>query len=430
MTTFHIETVGCTHNFADSEQMAGLLKKAQFTPVENIEEADIIIFNTCTVKSPTANAFFKRLEEVRAEHRYKIIIIAGCIAQTEPKRVKKYPLIGTRQIHNVVEIVEEALNDNIIHNLEMGEMPPLDVPRIKKSPIIEIIPIARGCLNACSFCKTKHARGKLQSYPTEDIAKRVVQAVKEGSIEIWFTSQDNMCYGFDLGTNLARLLHEIVSINGKFKVRIGMGNPEHLMKFKDELAPLLNHEKIFKFIHLPIQSGSNKVLENMKRGSSKEEYIALVKELRERVPNITIATDIIVGFPTETEEDFWETLNLVRAITPDIVNISKFWARPDTPAAKMKQLPGELVKRRSKVLTDIFQNISKLQNERWKGWEGYIIIDENGKGNENENENNQWIGRNGFYKQVVVEGNFKLGDILPVKIVRTGIFDLKGEVTE
>ena len=422
MTTFHIETYGCSHNFADSERMAGLLKNAQFSPVDSIDEADIIIINTCTVKSPTANAFFTRLEKLKEEHPYKAIVIAGCIPQTEPKKIKEYSLVGTKQIHKIVEVVEEALNENKVHNLEVSEVPPLDLPKLRKNPIVEIIPISRGCLSGCTFCKTKHARGNLQSYPIEEIINVALKAIGDNVQEIWLTSQDTMCYGFDTGTNLANLLKEIIKLPGRFKIRVGMGNPVHLLKFKDELIPLFNHNKLFKFIHLPAQSGSDKVLERMQRGNTNKEYLELVKEIKEKVPKITFATDIIVGFPGETDEDFWQTLELAREINPDIINISRFWARPNTAAARMKQLPVETIKHRSTVLSDIFNNISRIRNEKWIGWEGGIIIDEKGK------EEGQWVGRNYCYKPVIVNGNYNLGDVVNVRILKTGRFDLKGEV--
>jgi threonylcarbamoyladenosine tRNA methylthiotransferase CDKAL1 len=422
MTSFHIETYGCSANVADSEQMAGLLKQAQFDNVKSIEEADIIILNSCTVKSPTADAFLNRVKDLKKEYPYKTMIITGCIPQSEPERFKDFSIVGTKQIHNIVPVVEEALNDNTVRMLETGEMPPLNLPKIRKNPIVEIIPINRGCLSACTFCKTKQARGNLQSYPIEEIFSVAKKAVYEGVKEIWLTSQDTMCYGFDIKTNLAKLLQELVKIPGQFKIRVGMGNPIHLKKIKSELIPMFNHEKIFKFIHLPAQAGSNKVLKKMRRGNTNEEYLSLIKQIKRDVPEITIATDIIVGFPEETEEDFWETLQTVKTTSPDIINISRYWARPNTPAAKMEQLPIDEIKRRSGVLTDIFNNISRLQNEKWLNSEGRIIIDEKGK------SENQWIGRNGSYKPVIVEGDFRLGDIVDVKIMKTDTFHLKGEI--
>lgn len=422
MTSVHVLTQGCSANQADSEQMKGLLHQAKFQVTESLEEADVVVYNTCTVKTPSESAFFTHLEQIKQQYPYKVLVIAGCIAQADPQKLKKYSLVGTRQIHHIVEVVEEALHDNVVQALETGEMPPLNLPKIRKNPIVEIIPINRGCLNACTFCKTKEARGNLQSYPVSDILSVASKAAQEGVKEIWLTSQDTMCYGFDIGTNVAILLQSLLQIPGNFKIRLGMGNPVHLKKIQEQLFPLLQNEKMFSFIHLPIQSGSNPVLQHMRRGNTVEEYFHQIDGLREMVPEITIATDIIVGYPTETEEDHWQTLELLRKVNPDIVNISKYWPRPDTPAAKLAPLPLEVVSHRSKVVTDIFTNISKLRNERWKDWEGSIVIDEQGR------EAGQWIGRNQSYKPVIVEGDFKLGDVVQVKIEKTGIFDLRGKV--
>ncbi|MBU1112239.1 MAG: tRNA (N(6)-L-threonylcarbamoyladenosine(37)-C(2))-methylthiotransferase [Nanoarchaeota archaeon] len=421
MTKIHIETYGCAANIADSEQMAGLLKKAEFKIVDNVDDADVVIINTCTVKGPTEDRFWTRLKEL--QETYKILIIAGCIAQTEQKKLKAFPLIGTNQIHKVVEVVEEALNENIVKEIACDKVPDLNLPIIRKNPIIEIIPISRGCLGACTYCKTKHARGNLRSYPVEDIVKRAEKAVDENVREIWLTSQDCGCYGFDIDTNLPTLLNELIKIKGKFKIRVGMMNPEHLEKIQDQLIDVYQSKKIFKFLHLPVQSGDNEVLENMKRLYKVQLFKDQINAFRAAFPEINIMTDIIVGFPGETSTQNWNTMTLVREIAPDSINISRFWARPNTPAAKMKNnIPGEVIKHRSNVLTDIFHNISRLQNERWTGWEGPIIIDEKGK---NECE---FIGRNESYKQIIVVGDFKLGDVVPVKVVKFDTFALFGKV--
>lgn len=421
MTSVHFITQGCSANQADTEQMKGLLKEARFEISESLEDADIVIFNTCSVKNPSESAFFKNLQEIKQQHPYKIIIVAGCIAQADPQLLKEYSLVGTKQIHKIVEVVEESLNDNIVKMLETGEMPPLDLPKVRKNPTIEIIPISRGCLSACAFCKTKSARGNLKSYLQDEIVSLAKKAVNEGVKEIWLTSQDTFCYGFDLGTDLAELLKELVEIPGNFRIRIGMGNPIHLKKIKEKLFPLLNNEKIFKFLHVCAQSGSDNVLEKMRRGNTNKEFLELVEELKKKVPEITLATDIIVGFPSETEDDYWQTLELVRKTSPDAVNISKYWARPGTQAAKMEQLPGEVIKHRSKVLTDIFHNISRIRNEKWLGWEGEVMVDEKGK-------DDQWIARNNHYKQFILEGDLKLGDVVNVKVVKTDTFHLKGKI--
>ncbi|MBU0459810.1 MAG: MiaB/RimO family radical SAM methylthiotransferase, partial [Nanoarchaeota archaeon] len=295
MTNIYFETTGCSTNFADSEQMAGLLKQAQFNIVNTLEDAYIIIFNTCNIKNTTETTFFNRLKEIEEQHENKLIIISGCLAQTNSKELKKYPLIGTNQIHHVVEVVEEALNDNVIKMLIRREQPPLNLPRIRKNPVICIIPISRSSLGACSFYKTKE---DLISYPIEDIKKEAQQAVREGVKEIWLTAQDCGCYGFDLETNLAKLLQKLIKISGEFKIRIGMMNPDHLIKYIDEFLDVFNNKKIFQFLHLPVQSGNNDVLYEMNRKYTVEGYVKLINKIRTKFPQITLATDLITGYPS------------------------------------------------------------------------------------------------------------------------------------
>ncbi|MDP3698416.1 MAG: tRNA (N(6)-L-threonylcarbamoyladenosine(37)-C(2))-methylthiotransferase [Nanoarchaeota archaeon] len=422
MTTFHIQTSGCSTNQADAEQMAGLLKQAKFELVETIEDADVVVFNACTVKAPRENSFFTELEQFKKEHPYKIAIIAGCALQADKQKLKAYALLGTKRIHNIVQVVEEALHDNVLQLLNNEEMPPLNLPRVRKNLLIEILPISRGCLGACPSCKTKKTRGNLASYPMAEIVEAAKKAVSEGVKEIWLASHDTFCYGFDIGTDLPALLEQLVLIQGDFKIRIGMGNPDHMPKFETKLVELYRNPKIFKFLHLPLQAGHDETLKAMRRCHTVEEYVHVVNLFQREIPEINIMTDIMVGYPTETDDHYWGTLEVVRKTTPDAINISRFWPRPETAVVNLEELPEEVVAHRSKVLTDIFHNVSKLRNERWVDWKGEIIIDEKGK------EERQWIGRNDSYKQIVVEGDFKLGDKLKVQIVKAETFELRGKV--
>ena len=421
MTKVYIKTRGCSLNRADGEFMAGLLKEAKFEIIDDPEEAYVIILNSCTVKTPSEENLIKELKHYKGQ--YKIVIIAGCVPQADPEKYKGYTLVGTKQIHRIVEVVEEALNDNQVCNLSTEENPSLNLPKIRSNPLIEIIPICRGCLGACTYCKTKAARGNLISYPVKDIRLAARKAVLEGAKEIWLTAQDCGCYGFDLGTNLAELLEELVKIEGDFKIRMGMINPDHLLKIKDKLFKIYEHEKIFKFLHLPAQSGNDEVLKAMGRNYTAEDFSKLAMEFKSRFPLSNFSTDIIVGFPGESEQQYWDTLNLIRKIAPDTLNINRFWARPKTAAAKMKKrIQSDEIKRRSRVLTEIFTNISKMQNERWLGWEGEILIIEKGK------FENDWIGRNFGYKQAVMQGDFKMGEKVRVKVDKITTYDLRGRV--
>src|SRR3989344_893885 len=422
MTTFFIETNGDSNTLSNSEQMAGLLQQAKFTSAETLEESDIVILNNASLPGPKESSFFARLEQVKQDNPYKIIIIAGCIPLTEQEKLKPYSIIGTMSIHRIVEVVEEALNNNVIKILESSEKPPLDTPKIRRNPIVEIIPISRGSLNTCKCCKTSASDGNLESYPIDEIVKVAKRAVSQGVKEILLTSEDAFCYGFDMATSLPDLLVELIKIPGEFKIRIGRGSPAPLQKIKEKLFPLLQDEKMFQFLHIPALSGSNRVLSHMQRGNTKEEFLAMVKDLRALVPHITLLTDIMVGYPLEKEDDYWETLNLARAAMPDIMNISRFWPKVKTPAAKLKPVPEEEVQRRLAVVKDIMQNMSKMQNERWLDWEGNILIHEKGT------EGQQWIGRNQSYKPIIVEGQYKIGDALLVKIEKAEIILLRGKV--
>jgi threonylcarbamoyladenosine tRNA methylthiotransferase CDKAL1 len=421
MTSFSIQTSGCSANLADSEQMAGLLQEAKFEYKDDLTDSDIVIFNTCTVKSPSETAFFKNLEEFKKQYPFKVIVITGCIPQADPQKLKQYSIVGTKQIHKIVPVVEEALNENVMQMLSNDEMPPLNLPRVRINPVVEILPINRGCLGACTFCKTKQARGNLVSYPMNEIVNEAKKSLKEGVKEIWLTSQDTFCYGFDIQTDLPTLLEKLVEIPGDFKIRVGMGNPDHMPKIGDKLIEMYKHPKIFKFLHLPLQAGHNFTLKEMRRRYTVQQFLKVIDDFKKAIPEINIMTDVIVGYPTETDEHWFGTLHAIRRFNPDSINISRFWPRPGTPAALLKLLPGDLVKRRSTVLTDILHNISKMQNERWLCWEGKIIINEKGK-------DLQWLGRNYAYKQIAVQGEFKLGDAIRVKIVKAEKFCLIGKV--
>lgn len=414
MHKIHIFTQGCTANQSDSEVMAGLLQKAGYTLVDSPDAADLIILNTCTVKSPTEMKAFSYLKK----YQKKKFVVAGCIPQSDPKRLAGYSLIGTRQIHRIVDIVAATLEGHAVSFLDMDKSPRLNLPKVRKNEMIEIIPINAGCLGACTFCKTKQARGGLFSYAVHDIIKEVETAVSQGVKEIHLTSQDTGAYGVDIGTNLPSLIDQIVKVPGDFKVRIGMANPDLVKRWTSHLLKSVKSDKVFKFLHIPVQSGSDKVLKDMGRHYTREDFIKIIKLARKEIPNITISTDVICGFPTETEDDFQQTYDLLEELKIPVINISKFYPRPDTPAAKMKKIPTHIVKSRSTMIVQLHK--STIDNGDWLGWTGRVLIDEQGK--------DCMKGRNDFYKQVIVPGSFPLGYSLRVKVMKTTQFDLIGKM--
>ncbi|MEM2139215.1 MAG: tRNA (N(6)-L-threonylcarbamoyladenosine(37)-C(2))-methylthiotransferase, partial [Candidatus Woesearchaeota archaeon] len=328
---------------------------------------------------------------------------------------------GTSQITKVVEVVNETLSGNTVQLLAKEKNPRLNIPKVRKNSVIEILPINEGCLGSCTFCKTKFARGHLYSYEPEAIANQARDALNDGIKEIWLTSQDTACYGYDIKTNIVELLKKILEMNRPFKLRLGMGNPEYFKEQIDNLLPLFNDKRLFRFMHIPLQAGSNKVLKDMKRDYLVEEYIALIKKIKSYYADMTLSTDIICGFPTETNVDFEQTLKVIEETRPDVLNISRFWPRPGTKASKIKQLPSEIVKERSIKLRELFYKIAKENNKKWLSWKGEILIDEIGK-------NDSFIGRNYAYKPVIIKktNELKLGDFINVEIIKTETHDLRG----
>lgn len=408
-----IRTFGCTLNQSDSEVMAGLLVKAGYELVSDLKKAELILFNTCTVKDRPEKRFFSELQ--KALGMKKKVVVAGCIPQAEPKNelLKKVSIVGVRNLGMIADVVDEAKKGNIVRLLDFNNNPRLNLPKVRKNSAVEIIPIAAGCLGDCSYCKTRFARGKLFSYDARAIKQQLEAALAEGIKEIWLTSQDCGAYGKDINSSLPVLLNELLSVKMKpdVRIRLGMLNPNYALEFLDKLVSILKHPNMFKFAHLPVQSGSNRILKLMNRKYKVEDFVKIVKKLRKEIPMITIATDIICGFPDENEDDFKKTYELLEKLKIPVVNITKFCPRKGTPAFRMPKLNTKIVKKRSKQLAELQARV--VGNKEWLGWEGKIIIDEIGK-------DGSVVGRNDYYKPVVVKNpKLKLGSVVEVKVKNT-----------
>ncbi len=410
-------TQGCSANQADSEVMAGLLDEAGYTLAE---DAPLVVFNTCTVKGPTETSFTSQLAELEAQG--KTVLITGCIPQSEKRHaaLKNHSMLGTYEIDRVVEALKKTEEGELVQILGRKNRSRLNLPKKNRNNAVEIVPLSHGCLSSCTFCKTKHARGELFSYQPNDIVRHISDAVKRGAQEVWLTSQDNSAYGFDIGTNLAELLEQIVSIPADFTVRVGMANPEHFATFLPAFLKIMLHPKIFRFVHIPVQAGSNRVLQDMKRDYTVEYCKELFAEIDAALPLVTLGTDLICGFPTESEEDFEETLQLMREVRFDVINISRYWPRPGTPAASLPQIEGRELKRRTREVTALFHDIAEEKNRRWIGWKGEVTLREKGK-------HDSFLGRNFAYKQVVLpEAGLSLGQSVESEITHVARFDLRG----
>lgn len=403
-----------------NQSVHGLNKEYLDDESKLMSDADVIIYNTCTVKNPSEDKFFSQLNRTQ-----KPVVLAGCIPQSEigAEWLQQYSAVGVEQLHSIVEVVEKTLQGNVVHKFAKSKdlTDRTFIPVITKNPFIAIIPILQGCLGSCTYCKTKFARGELKSYPVHSIINQVRLAKNRGVLEVWLVSEDNGAYGLDIGTTFPSLLEELTKIQGEFKIRIGMFNPEYAYEYKDQLAKLIVHPIFFRFLHIPVQAGNDAVLKDMVRPYTVSQYLEAIDCLRLAVPDFTLANDIICGFPTESDDAWQDTMDLIRKTAPRVLNISKFYPRPETKAAQMKLIPTHIVKQRSKELTTWFNE----QNPH-TGFIGKTVcatITEKGK------FDGSFIGRDDCYRQIIVKSAADLlGKKVNVRILSVTRDDLRGEL--
>ncbi len=423
MTKVNLITQGCSSNLRESEIMTGLLDSSG-CEIADENNSEINVVNICTVKGDrTALREVKRLKKFYPE---KKLIVAGCITESIVPKIKNIDenisFVNTHNFGKISAVVENSMNGTVLELLGKKYEQKVDLPSVRKNPVIGIVPILNGCNYFCTFCSTKLVKGKLVSYPMDAIRQDVKEHLKSGCKEIWVTSNDNGAYMVEQGgkQKIAELLEQLLSVPIDFKLRLGMMNPGNTITVLDKLIEIYKNPKMFKFLHIPIQSGNNEVLKLMNRKYNVEDFARVVDAFRKEIPEVTISTDIIAGFPSETEEQFKDSINIIKKIKPDVLNISRYAAREGTIAAKMKQLSTNMLKQRSRLMTSLYRHIAFENNKKWLGWQGKILIDEKGT-------NKSWIGRNYCYKPVIVKGDFKLGDEFEVKINDFTSFDLRGE---
>ncbi|NXG46310.1 CDKAL methylthiotransferase, partial [Psilopogon haemacephalus] len=424
-----IRTWGCSHNNSDGEYMAGQLASYGYKITDNSAEADLWLLNSCTVKNPAEDHFRNSIK--KAQEGKKKVVLAGCVPQAQPRQdyMKGLSIIGVQQIDRVVEVVEETIKGHSVRLLGQKKNngkrlggARLDLPKIRKNPLIEIISINTGCLNACTYCKTKHARGDLASYPIEELVDRAKQSFQEGVCEIWLTSEDTGAYGKDIGTDLPTLLWKLVEVIPEgAMMRLGMTNPPYILEHLEEMAKILNHPRVYAFLHIPVQSASDSVLMDMKREYCVADFKQVVDFLKEKVPGITIATDIICGFPGETDEDFQETVKLVEQYRFPSLFINQFYPRPGTPAAKMHQVPAAVKKQRTKDLSQLFHSYSPYDHK--VGERQRVLV------TEESFDSNYYVAHNPFYEQVLVPKDpLLMGKMVEVSIYEAGKHFMKGQL--
>jgi MiaB-like tRNA modifying enzyme len=422
-----LKNFGCSANIADGEVLAGCLAQAGFQIVASESEANVLIYNTCAVKGPTENRI---IDAIKHAPKNKKIIVAGCLPKISFERLlREVPFdgaVGPSVGGEIVDVVNRvAAGEKVLDLSELYKMPKLNLPKIRSNPVVSVVPISYGCLGSCAYCCVVHARGHLRSYSVKEVVERVSCDIAEGAREFWVTSQDTACYGKDFHANLSVLLKALDGVAGDFKIRVGMMTPNMVTDMQKELIDAFKSDKIFKFLHLPVQSGDDETLNRMHRFYTAAEFKALVNAFRAQFPDLTLATDIIVGFPGETEDAFENTLKLLEDVKPDVTNVSKFFARPKTTAAQIREglVERDEIKRRSARAAQLARRVSLEQNKRWIGWVGEVLVDEKGK------VEGSWVGRNFAYKPVVVKSAHNLlAKTIKVKVELTTDTYLKGTI--
>ncbi|ELZ55303.1 MULTISPECIES: tRNA (N(6)-L-threonylcarbamoyladenosine(37)-C(2))-methylthiotransferase [unclassified Haloferax] len=387
MARYHIETYGCTSNRGESRAIESALRDAGHYRVDGPEEADVAIMNTCTVVEKTERNMLRRAKELAAETAD--LIITGCMALAQGNDFR-----------------EEGIDAQILHwddvptAVTNGECP---TPGPGVEPVLDgvvgILPIARGCMSNCSYCITKFATGRVDSPSVDENVEKARALVHAGAKELRITGQDTGVYGWDNGDRkLPELLDRICTeIDGEFRVRVGMANPGGVHGIREELAAVFaRHDKLYNFIHAPVQSGSDEVLEHMRRQHRVDKFREIVETFDRELDYWTLSTDFIVGYPTETDEDHERSMELLREIRPEKVNVTRFSKRPGTDAADLKGLGGTLKKERSKEMSEAKMDIVAAAYDEMVGTEREVLVVEEGTGDSVK-------CRDEAYRQIIVQ---------------------------
>ena len=396
-----VETYGCTMNQGEGLALEQSLFTLGFELVPTCEDADIAVINTCVVIQATELKILKRMRQLGESG--KELVITGCMASVMREEVlRRFPDALVIAPLDYDDFEEEFRR-------RFGTGRGLHFPRPGRGVTV-IVPIAQGCLGSCSYCITRLARGSLDSYPPESVVASVRKAVEEGSKEILLTAQDTGCYGFDIGTDPSCLLGMVVEVPGDFRVRVGMMNPDSLREVLGPLIQTYHDPKIYKFLHLPVQTGSDRLLESMGRGYTVEEFERQVARFRREHPRLTLSSDVITGFPGEREEDHQATVELVRRLRPNVLNVTRFSSRPGTEAAMMTgQVVSRTAKERSRELAKVRFEVAAEKNAVRKGEMLEALVTEEGKPG-------TVICRDDSYTPIVVHGHLPMGERLRLQV--------------
>ncbi|MBC8015689.1 MAG: tRNA (N6-isopentenyl adenosine(37)-C2)-methylthiotransferase MiaB [Sporomusaceae bacterium] len=432
---FTIVTYGCQMNQHDSERLAGQLKSIGYEYTDTLGEASLILVNTCCVRESAEKKIYGKIGELKtlkASNPNLIIGITGCMAQKDREKLfKKAPhidlVLGTHNVHQLVEIVKEfeQTKDHVLAVWDQAERLAPDVPTIRKGSISAWVPIMYGCNNFCTYCIVPYVRGRERSRPVEDIIQEVYQLGLEGFKEITLLGQNVNSYGQDTDEygDFADLLQAVDNVETIERIRYMTSHPRDINdKVIDVIA---NSKKICAYFHLPVQSGSDAILKLMNRGYTTGYYRELVAKIRKAIPHASLTTDIIVGFPGETDELFKETLEFIKEIGFDSAYTFLYSKRSGTPAATMPdQVPAEVKKARLQQLMDAQNEISLAINKKLIGEIVTVMVEGPSK-----NDENRLMGRTGTNKIILwdKQGTEKIGQLAKVKIITAQTWILKGQ---
>lgn len=413
---------GCAANFGDGEEIGEKFAQKGFLVSFEFPSAtpDAMVLNACTVKG--ISGALKLARKIRESFREVPVWVTGCATEDLKRELTRlYPdfTFGPRDAHKN----EEAFRQ-FIRKLDISESDQaVRFQEISCHRGIGIVNIEEGCLDSCHYCSTHLVKGVLKSASPETIVRRVQKKVEQGNREIFLTGQDTSCYGFDIRTNLAELLQRvIVKVPGNYRIRVGMGNPRHIFRYLDALVETFTDEHLYKFIHIPVQSGSDRILRAMNRRHTCSDFFRIAETFRMHFPDMNLGTDIIVAYPGETREDFAKSLELVQKVKPSICNITRFVPREGTPAAS---LPDGIEKEeryaRSAKISRLFQSIALSNNQKFIGKKLSVVVEKKGS------HPGTSIARDDFYRPVALRGEYDLGECLSVQIKEAETFALIGK---
>ena len=420
----YIESYGCWLNRAEADVMRTLMEREGAEVVGDPALADVIILNTCAVRWDTERRMLRRAGELHwiARRRGAKLVIAGCLARVRPARLSKVAptasLLSPDRIEGIVDVV--ASPEREVRLLETNA-PRRVLPEFRGG-IRYVVPIQTGCVGSCAFCVGRVARPRLKSYDPASIVERVREAVARGAKEIYLTGQDVASYGLDIGTNIVELLEGLLSeVDGDYMVRVGMMEPSLVMRFVDGLVEAFRDERVYKYLHVPAQSFDDHVLVLMGRGYAYDDFRGLVEEFRRKIPDVTVATDLIAGFPGEDEEAFRNTLERLWEVQPDKVHVARYTIRPFTKAAYRRQVPEAVKSVRTRALAAEAFKVTMVRNLRYLGSVADALLSSEGY------RRGSLVARLRNYRPAVLPARegLRLGEWVRVRVVGCTPIDLR-----